>query len=267
MQGIIKPDRFAHSFKITVGALWPRALCSVRRPRVIFTAFIFGLLGCLPFVLQAQVATGVFSTTDLDKLNAIAMGELAQSVAADQSAVVARSQANSTDTVNGRRELLLMERRLQSKAQSHKREANVFVYDYDTDEVVHIIVDLVSGEPISSDRLRNTQLPLTPTERERAASIVFSDPVNRAAVADAFNAVTGRWLEDVEEIQFKAFVFLASSVSLEKSRNTSDCGLRRCAKLLLYTADKTSLDLSPIVDLSESRVLEIDGDQISVPGE
>jgi|GEM_PF-4917669 len=202
------------------------------------------------FSVVAQTTTGVFSSEDEQYLMQIAEPHVLGSTT--------RSGVAQTTTQPTRRELLLMEPRMAAdKSSSASQAANVYVYDYASDEVIHLIVDLNSRRVASQERVQNMQLPLTAAEVKRAIDIAFVDDANGQAIREEFRQITGRNLESVEQIQYKAFVFLASSVSEAKQVNTRECGLRRCARLLLYTADNIALDLSPIIDLSNERVLQI----------
>lgn len=203
----------------------------------------------VPLNVQAQIATGSFSDSDAEFLQ-----RLAAPVVNVQSAT---TDSDSSGATRQQRQLLLMEPRILEKDAGDRREADIYIYDYATDEVIHFIIDMVDRALLHSARVRNVQLPLVEDERATALDIAFRNEVNRRQLDAAFLAATGRTLDSIREIKYKAFVFLAASVSEQKAINVRECGLHRCAKLLLYTADNTALDLSPIIDLSSRRVLQI----------
>jgi hypothetical protein len=53
-----------------------------------------------------------------------------------------------------------------------------------------------------------------------------------------------------QQLQVKAFVFHASSLPEQLNAASQQCGLQRCAQVLLYTADSVVFEVSPIVNLS-----------------
>ena len=159
-------------------------------------------------------------------------------------------------------ELLLVERRPVGKgAAAERRLADVYRYDYVNNELVHSVVDIEANRMLRRDRLTGVQLPLVPSEIERATEILMRSPFERARVDAAYRKVSGRALGAIDEIDYKAFVFHADSTLGPETEGAANCGINRCAQLLLYTLDNVSLDLSPIVDLTTgvvSAVLEPD---------
>ncbi len=197
--------------------------------------------------VQAQIATGAFSDADASFLKQLASPAMR---------VQQPTTAGAGDR-SRRRELLLIEPRVKEKNAGDVNEADVYIYDYETDDVIHMIVDMNDRRVTKRERIKNLQLPLVEGERRQALDIAFGNEQNKQAIGQAFFDITGRSLDSIRQIKYKAFVFLASSVSEQKARDVSSCGLHRCAKLLLYTADNIALDLSPIIDLSSERVLQI----------
>jgi len=151
----------------------------------LLTSLIFA--ACTATV-QAQVATGTFSADDTQYLQQVA-NPLLQTEAATSGVAQVGEQEN-------RRELLLMERRVASEKSSNStREADVYIYDYSTDEVIHLIVDLEDRSVTRRERVQNVQLPLTAAEVKRAIDIVFVDEANSEAIGEEFYRITGRRLE------------------------------------------------------------------------
>ena len=152
---------------------------------------------------------------------------------------------------------LLVERRPREKnSNSDARQANVYYYDYSTDELIHSIIDVNSGDIIRQDRLKNTQLPLIPEEIQEAFDIVTSVPIYNNALHRAYKNVTGQNLNDFSDINYKAIIFLADTLKNGLNTASKACGLRRCAQLLIYTKENISLDFSPIIDLSRGIVTQ-----------
>lgn len=153
--------------------------------------------------------------------------------------------------------LLLIERRLpDKKGLAPQRLADVYWYDYSDNALLHSIVDVQTGRVRSKETLYETQLPLVETEVQRAAAIVMSHPETRERLNRAFEAITGRELNDIDDINFKAFVFHTDTLPAELVRESAMCGLHRCAQMVTYTHDNITLDVSPIIDLSAGRVTQ-----------
>ncbi len=153
-------------------------------------------------------------------------------------------------------ELLLVERRQQEKGQSKNRLADVYTYDYAANELIHVIVDVGRGTVVHSEFLTGVQLPLTPKEVEHAMQIVYEDSEQRDLINSEFTRVTGRPLNAISDLRYKAFVFHADTMTEGVSEATQNCGVHRCAQLLLYSADNIVIDVSPVVDLSEGVVTQ-----------
>jgi len=152
-----------------------------------------------------------------------------------------------------RQALLLVERRPSPKG-DHRRLANVFVYQYDDDVLNHMVFDTADNSLLHSVRMTQVQLPLIDDERQLAVNILFSDRKSRAVLESEFERVTGRRLDELSQIHYKASTFVADG---EPDTRTDSCGVRRCARVLMYTADNVVLDLAPIVDLSNESVLTV----------
>lgn len=147
-------------------------------------------------------------------------------------------------------ELLLVERHPAPKGQA-QRLADVFTYDYSSNETIHTLIDLGSNQAIRTERQQNLQLPLTDNEIQRAFELVFNDDEERALLDAEFHRITGETLTDPQQqLEIKAFVFHASSLPEQLNPASAQCGLHRCAQVLLYTADSIVFEVSPIVNLS-----------------
>lgn len=147
-------------------------------------------------------------------------------------------------------ELLLVERHLNTKGQT-ARLADVYTYDYSTNETLIDVIDLDTNQVISRQREQNLQLPLTANELQRAAALIFADDEQRGLLDAEFKRITGQTLNNpTQQLQVKAFVFHASSLPEQLNAASQQCGLHRCAQVLLYTADSVVFEVSPIVNLS-----------------
>ena len=157
-------------------------------------------------------------------------------------------------------EILLVERhepdKRASRAQRRQRQADVFVYDYRLDQLIALQVDS-SGEATVVHQSAFEQLPLSSSEQGRVQDLAFSDPQVVAAIEASYLSATGRALRSREQLNLRAWVFYAESMPLELNADSMLCGLHRCALLLMYTKQDLAIDVLPLVDLSNKRVLQL----------
>lgn len=153
-------------------------------------------------------------------------------------------------------EVLLIERNEEKGAPSNQRRADVFIYDYSTNELIESLVDLNTSEVIRSERKQGVQLPLTNNELKRAKEIVFEDEDERAILEEEYRRITSREMTDTADLNIKAFTFLADSLPNRINEASKQCGIHRCAQLMLYTQDNVVFEISPIVNLSEGVVTQ-----------
>jgi Cu2+-containing amine oxidase len=168
--------------------------------------------------------------------------------------------ATANEQVDGQ-EVLLVERHEASKAAYAKgnwpRQGDVYVYEYATDTLIHTVVDVQSGAVITEERVRGVQLPLTEREEERALALVEADTTLWATLAARYQAITGTLLQRLDQLQVKVSVFHADVMPGRLNTAAQQCGQRRCAQVLLFTVDKTLLEIMPIVDLSQGQVVQV----------
>ncbi|QQZ28494.1 hypothetical protein HMY34_06825 [Thiothrix subterranea] len=161
-----------------------------------------------------------------------------------------RSTPTNSSTTTPAPELLLVERHPNAKGQT-ARLADVYTYYYSTNETLIEVIDLDTNQVISSRREQNLQLPLTANELQRASALIFADDEQRSLLDAEFKRITGQTLNNpMQQLQVKAFVFHASSLPEQLNAASQQCGLHRCAQVLLYTADSVVFEVSPIVNLS-----------------
>lgn len=158
-------------------------------------------------------------------------------------------------------ELLLVERHDAGKAAAAKgnwpRQGDVYLYDYASDTLIRSIVDVQSGAVITVERVQGVQLPLTAPEEQRALTLVADDPALWADLTARYQRVTGEALTAITQLQVKVSVFHADVMPTGLNAAAQRCGQHRCAQVLLFTVDKTLLDLTPLVDLSQGQVVQV----------
>ena len=171
---------------------------------------------------------------------------------------VANRSTRSAHRPTDRYEELLVERRPQAKDEN-LRLADVYVYDYQDNVLLHRIINPANGKVLFRDRLSGQQLPLTSKEADRAVQALLHDNRVRGQLNRELMRITGRPLNNFNGIDYKAVVFIADES--ERGRPTR-CGEIRCAEILMYTVDdKIALDIRPIVELSGGAVLAVQRDR------
>lgn len=205
------------------------------------------LLHCAPLLCALTHLPA--TANNLDPLSAAEIARATQRA----NAAPPVSTIRSTTTNNANipvPELLLVERHPNAKGQT-ARLADVYTYDYSTNETLIDVIDLDTNQVISSKREKNLQLPLTANELQRASALIFADDEQRSLLDAEFKRITGQTLNNpMQQLQVKAFVFHASSLPEQLNAASQQCGLQRCAQVLLYTADSVVFEVSPIVNLS-----------------
>ncbi len=212
----------------------------------------------LSTVTAISLLAASFSTTlyanDTDPLTPVELEKaLAISTPVSTKKTRNRNSASGNEIAN---ELLLVERRLIDKEQTPQRLADVYHYDYDNNETIHTIVNLDTQKVISTRHHQRLQLPLNENELQRSSDIIFTDSEQSALIKNEYQRITGKYLSSPEQLNIKAFVFSADTLSEELNPASQQCGLHRCAQILLYTHDSIVFEISPIVNLSAGIVTQ-----------
>ena len=152
-------------------------------------------------------------------------------------------------------ETLLVERHINQKGQNG-RLADVYSYDYAKNETVFSVVDLTTNKVLSTERKQKLQLPLTANELQRSTDLIFADAEERRLLNTEYQRITGKELTSVSQLNVKAFVFDAESLPERLNPASKQCGLHRCAQVLLYTHASVVFEVSPIVNLSKGIVTQ-----------
>lgn len=174
----------------------------------------------------------------------------------------ARSQdATEGAGLDGDDVLLLVERHQEAKdAPEGLRRADVYVYSYGDDVLTRTLVDLTTGQAVESRILPGTQLPLVAEEVDRALTLALKDPAFETLLATRYRQATGRDLVDpATDLRLQAMTFRADSNPAAARGDAARCGQHRCAQLLIQTSDDLLVNLLPIVDLSEGRLVSREG--------
>ncbi|TXH72004.1 MAG: hypothetical protein E6Q85_07060 [Thiothrix sp.] len=205
---------------------------------------------CCAFLSQNILAK------DLDPLSPTELATAVNLAAPEQSAQLASRSTAQAPAIAHEIELLLVERRPVDKEQPGKRLADVYSYDYRSDETIHSIVDLNTQERLQTERVQKLQLPLTENELARASKLIFTDAEQLHEIQTEYKRITGQDLLKPEQLQVKAFVFTTDTLPEGLNAASQHCGLQRCAQVLLYTHDSVVFEISPIVNLSAGLVTQ-----------
>ena len=204
----------------------------------------------LAISLIAVFSTSHVSAKGLDPLNTLEIANVLNLSAPHQ-----RSSQADNGSVHTP-ETLLVERRPADKNNPGIRLADIYRYDYARDETIHTIIDVNQQKVLSSERHQFMQLPLTANEIDRATDIIFDDAEQLDLLKSEYQRITGNYLVNPEQLHIKAFSFSSDTMPEQLNAASLQCGLNRCAQLLLYTHDSVVFEVSPIVNLSASIVTQ-----------
>ena len=172
--------------------------------------------------------------------------------------VIAAAQTNTVGAASVHQELLLVERHDGGKNKSNPpRQGDLYLYDYATDTLIHSTVDIASGTVTAVEHLQGVQLPLNRNEDQRALDLIQADQALWTSLTQRHQQIAGKPLTQIDQLQVKITVFHADSLPDRLNKAAQQCGQHRCAQVLLFTVDKTLLEIMPIVDLSLGQVVQV----------
>ena len=161
-----------------------------------------------------------------------------------------------------RTEILLVERHQEPKSARQQgnwpRRADMYVYNYDTDTLTHSIINLDTGAVDAVETAQNVQLPLTENETAQANQLALTDPQVSSVIQTQYKTIIGQPLTNPQDqLNVHTLIFKADSMLNQQLDRAANCGLHRCAQLLITTQTGYLVDLLPIVDLSRSEVVNV----------
>lgn len=178
-----------------------------------------------------------------------------------EAAIVLMQNGNSTQKrTENKMETLLIERHQEEKAiyarGTWDRRADVYAYDYGTNEMHYTVVNLTTDSIDHFEKVQGVQLPLTQVEVARAATILLADDSGVGQqLYELYEDMFGQRLT-IDDIDIAPFIYKAASRGITTGINAS-CGIDRCAELLIETTDNFLVPFSPIVNLSANKVVGI----------
>jgi hypothetical protein len=215
--------------------------------------------GALPTLRVGQEGTGYDPLTPQEIEEAAAQSGVQPLLART---TAQREQAPATLAANWspstHEEVLLIERSPEVKgelsAQAWARRADVFTYRYATDTLVHTIYNYATDSVDSVASHQDFQLPLTAYERDVATALAFADPEFRQYAERAYAELTGRPLTDLQALDTRVFVYYAGAAPDVEPAGMEQCGVNRCAQIMVVAKDATVLEVLPLVNLSTGQV-------------
>ncbi|MEZ4674152.1 MAG: hypothetical protein R2932_07925 [Caldilineaceae bacterium] len=207
-----------------------------------------GLSSAVPTVFSdTGIGYDPLTTDEADQALALAVTKV------DKILLTGERQAVTTQPL----EVLAVERYDAPKGSSATtRQGDVYLYDYGSDTLIHSIVDVASGA-VTVEKLQGMQLPLTPREEDRAVQLLQDDRDLWAKLAARYQTITDEALTSTAQLQVKVSLFLADAMPDQVNVAAQQCGKHRCAQVLLFTTDRTVLEVLPIVDLSRGQVVQL----------
>ncbi|WP_411726758.1 hypothetical protein [Methyloglobulus sp.] len=155
---------------------------------------------------------------------------------------------------------LYTQRHIEAKnADPQSRRAEVFYFNYATNEVIQTVVNL------NSNTVQETQVAsgvanhpfFSRAEIKAALQLVFEHPQLGPSLRTAYREITGQSLTDVSQLEeAQGGVFYPASAARTPLGNiTADCAVDRCMQLFVPIGD-LFIDMSKlVVDLSTGEVL------------
>lgn len=212
----------------------------------------------LALILGAATVAGAEPAGRGDRYRSLDASERARALSKGRERARPALAARRAAAAEAREEVLLIERHREPKgtAGEGRRRADVYIYDYTSDTLSQVVVDLASGEAESVRVVQDAQLPLTEREIVRATALFYAQPAMRQRLEREFERIAGEPLEDLSALHIRAFVFRADSMPDTAPKETAVCGRHRCAQLMIYTEDKVAIEWLPVIDLSRERVLD-----------
>lgn len=244
---------------------------------IAFTALVLlsGAVLVAPYTgLLAEAAQQPAGPFGVDSLSEEEAAEAIAALRATQGPAAAAVRASSLVNASGAaisvpaEEVVLVERHGEEKgvmaAGMWQRRADVYNYRYADDTLLHAIYNYETNTLTAVETLQGVQFPLSQAERDLATAIAFADPQLRVHMQGEYRAITGRELTAPDLVSVRAFVYHAGASPETESPKSAQCGIQRCAQLLILTPDSTTFHALPVVNLSTLEVASINSLALNV---
>jgi hypothetical protein len=160
---------------------------------------------------------------------------------------------------------LFTQRHIEGKnADPQSRKADVLYYNYSTNEVIRVVVDLNSNAVQETKVTRGVaeQPFFTSVEIKAALQLIFDHPQLGHRLRTAYQEVTGQSLTDISPLEAKAqggVFFPSSAARTPLGDATADCAQDRCMQLFVPIDDTKFIDTTNlVVNLSTGQILWVD---------
>jgi hypothetical protein len=160
---------------------------------------------------------------------------------------------------------LFTQRHIEDKnADPQSRKADVLYYDYSTNEVIQVVVDLNNNAVQETKVTRGVaeQPFFTSVEIKAALQLIFDHPQLGPRLRAAYQEVTGQSLTDIGPLEAKAqggIFFPNSAAHTPLGDATAECAQDRCMQLFVPIDDTKFIDTTNlVVNLSTGQVLWVD---------
>jgi hypothetical protein len=135
------------------------------------------------------------------------------------------------------------------------RRADVYYYDYATNSLIKVVVDVATGAVVKTYSATGMQLPATDAEVADGLRLLLASPLS-AGLRSGYATATGKPLTGPAELLAKAHTYQAEHAG----QPAAQCGQHRCLQLSVQTTTGTYIDVNDlIVDLSARTVVRIGG--------
>lgn len=224
------------------------------------------LLSCTAITLASPSTLAQFTGTTATGYDPLTPAEQARALQALQGAGTVMQGLKLPDTAARTgsaapaEEVLLVERHQEDKQTYDQgrwsRRADVYVYRYADDTLIHQVYNMDTNQVDQVEQVQGVQLPLTAAESQRALAIALADAKVRPLLDAEFRLITQQDLVSGGQLILKAMTFHADAAPGRDLGEAAQCGIRRCAQLLLAAGDNVALQVIPIVDLSSGKVVQ-----------
>lgn len=139
------------------------------------------------------------------------------------------------------------------------RKADVYLYDYDTDQAIRRVVNLETRQVVRTETF-DGQPPIAQGEAVRATELVIADEQLGATLRRDYEKAMGEPLTSASQVRSQAIRFDADqAIAATNKQEFSACGSHRCVQLFIGFPNGQWVDTSRlVVDLSAERVRVLD---------
>lgn len=148
-------------------------------------------------------------------------------------------------------EVLMIElQEKKSRGPNEPRLAEVFIFDYSTNNASVQLFDADSYQLISTHPIDNIHLPLNERERALTHQILLTNERLLSELRSEYTTQFGKPLASLAQLDMKVSIW-EPGIS---DTNTENCTRTRCALVSVFTHDHYNFSIEPVVDLQNAVV-------------